>query len=147
MASLDAQSYFKHLSYLSTVNNAAMRARTFFMAAVDEVSKTSPSLTSLVLLLIILFLSLRILGMLYRAVVFWLTIAVKIALGFGIVFLSVWIYTRGPEGFINDLQDIASHWTSEYNRYSRHAGVAQQFGADVHSWLNQNKRKSRKRGW
>jgi hypothetical protein len=124
-----------------------MRGRQLIMAVVDEVSNSSPSLTSLVLLLIILFLSLRILGMLWRALVFWVSLAFKAAVGLSIAFLAVWIFTRGPEGFVEDLQDLGSHWMQEYEKYSRHSGLVQQWGAGISNLYQDNSRDSRKKRW
>lgn len=117
------------------------------MAAVDEVSKTSPSLTSLVLLLIILFLSLRILGMLWRAFIFWVSLAIKAVVGLSIAFLAVWIFTRGPEGFVEDIQEVGSYWMQEYDRYSRQAGLVHQWGADLSNLYQGKSRNSQKRRW
>jgi hypothetical protein len=124
-----------------------MGAKQFLMGAVDEISKSSPSLASVVLLLIILFLSLRILGMLWRAFVFWITLVIKAALGVVVAFMAVWIITRGPEGFVDDVQDMGSYWMHEYKRYSRQSGVVQQWGSDLHSLYQSRTQKPKRKRW
>jgi hypothetical protein len=124
-----------------------MGAKQFLMSAVDEISKSSPSLTSVLLLLIILFLSLRILGMLWRAFVFWITLVVKAALGVAVAFMAVWIITRGPEGFVDDVQDMGAYWMHEYKRYSRQSGIVQQWGSDLSNLYQSRTQKPQKKRW
>lgn len=145
----DFQDYLSHASYLSTLYSIAMRSKAFVMAVVNEISTTSPSLTSLALLLIVLFLSLRILGMLWRAFIFWVNLAIKTVFGLGLAFIAVWIFTRGPDGFAEDVQDVASYWLKEYKRYSGTADTLQQWGNKAQNFYQQSQRptKARKRGW
>lgn len=44
----------------------------------------------------------------------------------GMAVLGVWIYTRGVEGFVEDVQDLGSRWLGEYERYSEEVKAFQQ---------------------
>lgn len=32
--------------------------------------------------------------------------------------LGAWVYTRGPEGFVDDVQGLGEYWAGEYKKYS-----------------------------
>ncbi|KAF2706837.1 hypothetical protein K504DRAFT_459258 [Pleomassaria siparia CBS 279.74] len=82
----------------------------------DAVAK--PDLTSILVLVAILFVSFKILGMAYRAVMFWVTLALRLAVWGVVGLVGFWIYTRGLDGFTEDVQDWAQYWSGEYDRYS-----------------------------
>jgi hypothetical protein len=120
----DVQAAFSHMTSLGSVLS---RANAFTSSLVSSVSSTSPSLGSIALLLIILFLSLKILGMLYRAVMFWVFLAARVLfVGTG-VFLAVWMWNRGPEGAWTDVHYWSGYWTGEYQRWERQAQRASGF--------------------
>jgi Nuclear pore assembly and biogenesis len=83
-------------------------------------SKTaaSPSLTTIALLLIILFLSLKVLDMLYRSILFWLRFMFRAVVLVGLIGLGGWFYVRGVDGVAEDAQALSTHWVNEYERYS-----------------------------
>jgi len=70
---------------------------------------------SIALLLVILFVSLKLLDMAWRAMVFWFNLAAKIVFWGSMVILVTWIWTRGPEGFMDDVQDLVAFWSKEYH--------------------------------
>jgi len=60
----------------------------------------------------------KVLDMLYRAVLFWINLALRLAFWGGVVALGTWVYTRGPEGFVDDVQGLTAYWVGEYKKYS-----------------------------
>lgn len=79
---------------------------------------TQPDIASILLLLVALFISMKVLDMLYRAVLFWINLALRLAFWGGILALGMWVWTRGPEGFVEDVTDLGEYWMGEYQRYS-----------------------------
>ena len=85
---------------------------------------SKPDLATLALLLIILFLSLKILNILVQTLLFWLRLAKRIAFWGGLLGLGVWMYTRGPEGVGEDLGYWWSVWNQDYQYWSERERVA-----------------------
>ncbi|KAF2856116.1 hypothetical protein T440DRAFT_438803 [Plenodomus tracheiphilus IPT5] len=79
---------------------------------------TQPDIASILLLLIALFVSMKVLDMLYRAVLFWINLALRLVFWGAVVGLGVWVWSRGPEGFVQDVQGLGEYWVGEYRRYS-----------------------------
>lgn len=102
-------------------------ARAYFFLLIDSLTKTSPSLTTVALLLIILLISLKILDMLWRAVLFWLNLATKILFWGGMAVMACWIYARGPEGVVQDIANFAGTWRGELGRAQEKAEYAKIF--------------------
>lgn len=64
---------------------------------------TSPDITSLGLLLALLFISFKILGFLRRAVVYWVRMSIRMTF-WGVVIAGLsWLYGRGWDGAVEDL--------------------------------------------
>lgn len=87
---------------------------------------TQPDVASILLVIAIFFISMKILDMMYRAVLFWINLVFQLILYGGMAVLGVWIYTRGVEGFVEDVQDLGSRWLGEYERYSEEVKAFQQ---------------------
>jgi len=84
-----------------------------------------PDIASVVLLLILLFISLKILNILFNTVMFWVRLAIKMVFYGAILGLGMWVYTRGPEGVVEDCQSLAGVWRGEYAYWKDRAeGVA-----------------------
>ncbi|KAI8941355.1 hypothetical protein NX059_002580 [Plenodomus lindquistii] len=79
---------------------------------------TQPDIASILLLLVALFISMKVLDMLYRAVMFWINLALRLVFWIGILGLGVWVYTRGTEGFVEDVTGLGEYWMGEYKKYS-----------------------------
>jgi hypothetical protein len=79
---------------------------------------TQPDVASILALLAVLFISLKILDMMYRAVMFWVNMVIRLAFWGSILVLGLWVWNRGPEGFIEDITGLAEHWMGEYEKYS-----------------------------
>ncbi len=87
-------------------------ARSYILPLIDQVSR-KPDLATIALLLVILFVSLKILNMLWRTVMFWITMARRVIFWGGLVVLGLWMYTRGPEGVQEDVGYWINVWTNE----------------------------------
>ncbi|RYO29253.1 hypothetical protein AA0111_g6279 [Alternaria arborescens] len=57
---------------------------------------TQPDVASILALLAIFFISLKILDMMYRAVIFWVNLALRLVFWGGILVVGFWVYNRGP---------------------------------------------------
>ncbi|KAF2002840.1 hypothetical protein P154DRAFT_461780 [Amniculicola lignicola CBS 123094] len=79
---------------------------------------TKPDVASIILLVILLVVSLKILDMAFRAVLFWIKLVLRLAMWGAIGSIGLWVYTRGVDGFIDDVSGLAEHWKAEYDRYS-----------------------------
>ena len=44
--------------------------------------------------------------MMYRAVIFWVNLALRLVFWGGILVVGFWVYNRGPEGFVEDVQGL-----------------------------------------
>jgi len=114
-------------SRAQTVYGAAMTARNYLLAAFDELTRTSPSLTTIALLLIVLLISLKLLNMLVQAVMFWVRMAVRILFVSAIFFVGCWIWARGPEGVIEDATGVVQYWKGEFREQKDKLQYAQKF--------------------
>ncbi|KAF2189778.1 hypothetical protein K469DRAFT_625740 [Zopfia rhizophila CBS 207.26] len=79
---------------------------------------TQPDVASILMLLAILFISLKILEMAYRTVMFWVNLVFKVLLWGSIAGVSYWIYTRGLDGFVEDVQHLVEVWLGEYEKFN-----------------------------
>lgn len=66
----------------------------------------------------------QILNMLWRWLRFWLSLFVKISLWAGAALLGMWLWARGPEGFVADVEDLVAYWQGEYRYYKSQAEQA-----------------------
>jgi hypothetical protein len=91
----------------------------------------SPDILTIVLLGVLLLISLKILELLRRAVVFWVRMFTRLAFWGSILVAGVYVWGRGWEGALEDGQrwggEIAALWMREYRRYE----AAQQDGQTV----------------
>ncbi|EME49028.1 hypothetical protein DOTSEDRAFT_96624, partial [Dothistroma septosporum NZE10] len=90
-----------------------LKAKSYMLPLVDQLSQ-KPDLATIALLLVILFISLKILNMLYQTAIFWFRMARKIAFWGSLVALALWMYTRGPDGVAADTQYWFETWQGEY---------------------------------
>lgn len=87
-------------------------ARSYILPIIDQVSR-KPDLATIALLLVIFFISLKLLNMLWQTVMFWFNLARRLLFWGGLVVLGLWMYTRGPEGVQEDVQYWMGVWTNE----------------------------------
>jgi hypothetical protein len=94
-----------------------------------------PDLATLALLLLILFLSLKILNMLLSTVMFWLRLAFRVLFWGSLAIVGLWMWTRGPEGILEDLGYWGRAWTEEYKYFTERSeqrmakGTQQPYGS------------------
>ena len=98
-----------------------------------------PDLATIALLLLIIFLSLKILNMLLSTVMFWLRLAARILFWGSLAIVGLWMWTRGPEGILDDLGYWGRAWSEEYKYFTdraeqRMAKGAQQPYGSVAGW-------------
>ncbi|EOA81888.1 hypothetical protein ACJQWK_05364 [Exserohilum turcicum] len=111
---------------------------------------TQPDVASIVALLFIFFISLKILDMMYRAVLFWINLAIRLVFWGGILVVGLWIWNRGPDGFVDDISGLIEYWMHEYERYS---GEIREFQMQKESQIRfkagqqQQQQQQQKRGW
>lgn len=60
-----------------------------------------------------MLVSLKILNMLWQAFMFWVRLARRVVFWGGLAALAIWMYTRGPDGMLSDIQYWAEVWTTE----------------------------------
>lgn len=85
---------------------------------------TKPDLATVALLLIIIFISLKILNMLVGQVLFWFRMARRVAFWGTLVGLAVWMYARGPYGVAEDVGHWYGVWKGEYAHWSEQDRLA-----------------------
>ncbi|KAI4193836.1 MAG: hypothetical protein LQ348_002762 [Seirophora lacunosa] len=101
-AFLLSQSYFFRYAFPTLYPVYALTNRLLSFALTEQ-----PSLTSLALLAVLLIVSLKVLDMLRRAVVYWISVAIRLAMYAMALIVGMWIYQRGLEQTLEDLGWIA----------------------------------------
>lgn len=137
-AFLLSDSTFAFAPYLRQLFGYALLAKSYLTPLIAQISQ-KPDLATAALLLVILFVSLKILNMLLQSVLFWMRLARKVVLWVGLMAVSVWLYNRGPEGAVEDVQYLAKTWTGEYQHWKEQERVARM--------VNQGQGKQGRRGW
>lgn len=56
--------------------------------------------------------------MLVNTVMFWFRLVFRVAFWGGLALVGLWMWTRGPEGVVEDLGTWAGRWRQEYEFYS-----------------------------
>jgi len=112
-------------------------ARGYITPLIEQVAR-KPDLATVALLLIILFISLKLLNMVYQTLLFWFRMAKSVVFWGGLVSIAFWMYSRGPEGAVADVQYWYELWTGEYQRLKDQEQVArllkQQGGQRRQAW-------------
>ncbi|KAF1840774.1 uncharacterized protein K460DRAFT_321243 [Cucurbitaria berberidis CBS 394.84] len=106
---------------------------------------TQPDVASILALLAILFISLKILDMMYRAVIFWVNMVLRLVFWGSILLVGLWVWNRGMDGFLEDVQGLGAHWMGEFEKYS---GEVKEFQRQKEDQLRfQAAQKQKGRGW
>jgi hypothetical protein len=79
---------------------------------------TQPDVATILLVVAIFFISLKVLDMMYRAVMFWVNMALRLVFWGAIVVLGMWVWNRGVDGFVDDVGGLMEYWTGQYEKYS-----------------------------
>jgi hypothetical protein len=104
---------------------------------------TQPDVATILALLAIFFISLKILDMMYRAVMFWINMAIRLVFWGSLVVLGMWVWQRGVEGFVEDISGLVEHWSGEYEKFS---GEVKSYREQEKGQINMKARQGRK-GW
>jgi hypothetical protein len=128
---------FSSYSYARQLFNLVNTARSYVSPLIEQVAR-KPDLATVALLLVILFVSLKLVNMVYQTVLFWLRMAWRVVFWGGLASLAMWMYSRGPEGATEDVQYWYGMWTGEYQRWKDQEQVArllnQQGGQGRQAW-------------
>ncbi|KAF1915188.1 nuclear pore assembly and biogenesis-domain-containing protein [Ampelomyces quisqualis] len=104
---------------------------------------TQPDIASILALLAMFFISLKILDMAYRAVMFWVNMALRLVFWGVVVVLGMWMWNRGVDGFVEDVGGLVDYWTGKYEKYS---GEVKGFRERERGQIRV-KAEQRRRGW
>jgi hypothetical protein len=64
--------------------------------------------------------------MMYRAVMFWVNMALRLVFWGAIVMLGMWLWNRGVDGFVDDVGGLVEYWTGQYEKYSGEVKMAKE---------------------
>jgi hypothetical protein len=112
-----------YLPYVGQAYGYANTLKSYLLPLIDQVSR-KPDLATVALLVIILFVSLKILNMLYQTFVFWLRMAWRIVFWASLAALALWMYHRGPEGAVEDVGYWWNVWNQDYDYWRERERVA-----------------------
>jgi hypothetical protein len=87
---------------------------------------TQPDVATILLVVAIFFISLKVLDMMYRAVMFWVNMALRLVFWGAIVVLGMWVWNRGVDGFVDDVGGLMEYWTGQYEKYSGEVKVVKE---------------------
>jgi hypothetical protein len=105
---------------------------------------SQPDLTSVLLLLVLAFISFKVLDMMYRTVIFWVSLALRLTMWGAIGMTGFWIYNRGVDGFVEDVHGLVEHWTGEYQKY---AGEVKRFQSQKEAQIKMQQNRRGAAGW
>ncbi|PNS19780.1 Sexual differentiation process protein isp4 [Sphaceloma murrayae] len=122
--------YNTHSSTVSTVMKYINRANAFvqstlvpfFLRITDK-----PDLASLALLLILLFISLKVLNLLYQAVMWWVRLFFRLVFWGAIIAVVTWVVARGPDGVVDDIGGLVDTFKGEYSYWQARDQEARYF--------------------
>lgn len=124
--------------YARPVFGAMSTAKSYLLPLVDQVSQ-KPDLATIALLVLIIFVSLKVLNMLWQTFLFWVRMIWSIVFWGGLLAIGLWLYTRGPDGVAEDMQRGFDTWNAEYKHYKNQERVAK--------LMNQGYRGRQAAGW
>ncbi|KAF2746514.1 hypothetical protein M011DRAFT_495006 [Sporormia fimetaria CBS 119925] len=108
------------LSTLLTLSRTTFSIITTLRAALTPLLTrfaAHPDWQTAAVLIVLAIVSLKILGMAYRAVVFWVSLVLRVGTWVSVGVVCWWIYNRGVDGFVEDVQGLGEWWVGEYRRY------------------------------
>lgn len=98
-ALLIAESYFYRYLFPTLYPILALSTRIFKAVLTEQ-----PSLLSLALLAILLVISLKVLDMVRRTVIYWISLAIRLTIYVSVAIVGMWMYQRGVEQSLDDLR-------------------------------------------
>lgn len=109
--------------YIGTLYTITSKIQAFILPLIDRVMQ-KPDLATIGLLLVVLFLSLKILNMAWQALMFWVRLARRVVFWGGLAALGFWLYNRGVDGAVDDAGQWANVWSKEYEYWKERAETA-----------------------
>ncbi|GAM87750.1 hypothetical protein ANO11243_057770 [Dothideomycetidae sp. 11243] len=113
--------YSMHSSTLrtvaSSVNRFTLALQTYVLPPLDRLIRTlaaKPDVASVLLLIVLIFVSLKLLNLLYQTVMWWIRLAFRLAYWSAIIGVVTWVVTRGSDGVAADVQRVVDLWNGEY---------------------------------
>jgi len=116
-------------NFVTAINTSVTYAIDYALALASTITGASPSLATIALLVFILFISLNILNMLWKWVKWWVDLALRLVFWGGLIFVVAWVWSRGPDGFVEDLQGLMAYYNEEYRFYGQKAKMEQRMWA------------------
>ncbi|KAF2461074.1 hypothetical protein BDY21DRAFT_138385 [Lineolata rhizophorae] len=114
----EARSFFSPIS--APIHALSCLARDRVLPVVGRTVQ-SPDLASVALLVVIFFISLRIVHMLYRAVVFWVSLTLRLLFWLAVAGAALYLWDRGFDGTVADAEYLVGYWWDEYRRFQMQA--------------------------
>ncbi|KAK6005320.1 hypothetical protein QM012_008099 [Aureobasidium pullulans] len=102
---------------LSTLNNIFHK----YLVPTFQSLLEKPDLTKIALMLVILYISLKLVNMLVQSVLFWVRLAFRITFWGGLVVLAFWLSQRGVDGAAEDVSYWIRLWKGELEHYKSQA--------------------------
>lgn len=93
-----------------------MSARNYFFAAFDVLTKSEPSLITIAITLLALMIALKIFSWVVNMIFSWVYLAMRLVFWVCLGMFGVYVYQRGPQGVIEDVNGIVQTWTGEYEK-------------------------------
>ncbi|KAG8625897.1 hypothetical protein KVT40_006298 [Elsinoe batatas] len=122
--------YNTHSSTISTFTKYVTRFNLFLQANILPFFMRiteKPDLASLALLLILLFISLKVLNLLYQAVMWWVRLFFRLVFCGAIIAVVTWFVSRGPDGVVEDAGRLIDIWKGEYGYWRAREQEARYF--------------------
>ena len=119
-----------------------------FSKLLGKALNDTPDIAALALLAFVLLVSLKLLDMLRRQIMYWISMAIRLAMWAGVALLGVYVYHRGVEQSIEDLGWILGY-LSELGDQGERIGQAraQKRAADARRVPKQAPRGRTRGGW
>lgn len=114
--------YQRALSITTAFQIHFLRPLTTLLTPLLTRATQNPDITTILLLGVLLFLSLKALDMFVRSVLFWIRLAVRLAFWGVVVALGGWVWARGLEGVVEDCKVWVEVWRGEYAYWSDGGG-------------------------
>ncbi|KAF2274553.1 uncharacterized protein EI97DRAFT_468732 [Westerdykella ornata] len=111
-------------SIISLVWGIYKTAETALRPLVNRVA-TEPDFKSILILVLVLFAAYKILHTAYRVVIAWIRLGISLVMWAGIATVSLWIYARGIDGFVDDVQEQMENWLQWASGWQSHVSALQ----------------------
>lgn len=142
--------FTQYAIWLSPISRGLITVQALFMPLITRLT-TKPDLPSITLLLVVLYVSLKLMNMLRRAVVFWVMLAFRLVFWGGLGIAALYVYNRGIEDTIEDISRWYGIWMGEYEYWQERGQQAhERYIKDAqarNAAFNQPSRNNARSGW